>query len=98
MKRQNIKIILRSLGIVAGGSVMAALTIAVVYGVFWLLKMISMGMLAVCDLIISFIAASWASSLVIIGALAIGVIELELILNRKNNSTSKSNSSKSNKN
>ena len=79
-KKDNWIKIQRILGTVFAGTVMALFTMVVIYGVFWLLKMISLGIITVCDYIITFFVANWASSLGVVGMLAVGIIEVELII------------------
>lgn len=80
MDRQNIKTIMRIVGTVVGGTLLATLTLLIVYAFFWLLKLISTGIITVADFVIGFIMANWASGLGIIAMLIIGMIELELLV------------------
>lgn len=79
-KNGDVKTIFRIIGMVLAGTVMALLTIAVIYGVFWFLMIISSGIISVCKYILEFLETNWASSLGIIGMLAVGIIEFELII------------------
>ena len=79
-EKQNIKTIMRIVGTVVGGTLLATLTLLIVYAFFWLLKLISTGIITVADFVISFIVANWASGLGIIAMLMVGMIELELLV------------------
>ena len=79
-RQNNIKTIMRIVGTVAGGTLLATLTLLLVYAFFWLLKLISNGIITVADFVIGFILANWASGLGIIAMLIVGMIELELLV------------------
>lgn len=79
-RQNNIKTIMRIVGTVTGGTLLATLTLLLVYAFFWLLKLISNGIITVADFVIGFILANWASGLGIIAMLIVGMIELELLV------------------
>ena len=77
---RNIIKIIKIVGTVIGGTILATLTLLIIYLFFWILKIISTGIISVADFVIGFILANWASGLGIIAMLIVGMIELELLV------------------